>query len=116
MFTDSASFILRATVAGKNPGKGSISKRTANKAGGPLWDPKQLHKKDTFSCISYLKVKNIEDLKITVENHLGGCWFISKDLLEREMWSADHYSKEITCTMTNLSEILCKCKDTIFTV
>jgi hypothetical protein len=32
------------------------------------------------------------------------------------MWSADLFDKEIKCTMTDLSHILEKCADTIFTV
>lgn len=32
------------------------------------------------------------------------------------MWSADHFEKEIKCTMTDLSEILETSKDTIFKV
>jgi len=31
---------------------------------------------------------------------------MSKDILEREMWSSDHYDKEIKCNMTDLSEII----------
>ena len=53
---------------------------------------------------------------MTVKNHSGGSWFISKDLLARDAWSADHYDKEVKCTMTDLSEILESCQDTIFKV
>jgi hypothetical protein len=75
-----------------------------------------LQKDDIFSCISYLKIDKIEGNKITVNNHLGGSWFISKDILEKEMWSGDHFDKEIKCTMTDLSGIIESCSDTIFTV
>jgi len=68
-----------------------------------------------FSCISYLHVEKIEGSMITVKNQLGGSWFISKDLIQ-DMWSADHYDKEIKCNMTDLSEILESCSDTIFKV
>jgi hypothetical protein len=44
--------------------------------------------------------------EITVNNHKGEKWLISKDLLERDMWSADHFEREIKCTMTDLSSIL----------
>lgn len=53
---------------------------------------------------------------MTVKNHSGGSWFISKDLLARDAWSADHYDKEVKCTMTDLSEILESCQDTVFKV
>lgn len=53
---------------------------------------------------------------MTVKNHLGGSWFISKDLLVRDAWSADHFEKEVKCSMTDLSEILESCQDSIFKV
>lgn len=34
----------------------------------------------------------------------------------RDMWSADHFEQEIKCTMTDLSEILGSCGDTILKV
>ena len=103
MFVENASYILRAAVGGKESG----SKVAARKAVGvPLWDAKQMKVGQNFSCISYLRVDEIDDEKITVKNHLGGAWFISKNLLVRDMWSADHFEKEIKCTMTDLSEIL----------
>lgn len=117
MFVDSASFILRAKVGGKSSTKGdSTSKRSAVKTGPALWDIKKLAINDIFSCVSYLKVENIEGNKITVHNHLGGKWFISKDILERDMWSADHYEQEVKCSMTDLSEIIEQCSDTVFSV
>jgi hypothetical protein len=101
MFVDSASYILRATVGGKS--KGAASGRKAAKGGKPLWDPKSLAVDDIFSCISYLKVEKIDGNQITVNNHQGGSWFITKDLLTRDMWSADHFDKEVKCGMTDLS-------------
>ena len=115
MFVDSASYILRATVGGKKS-PGTSSKRKAAKSGKPLWDDKKLQVNDFFSCISYLHVSKIDGNQITVKNHLGGSWFITKDILLRDMWSADHYEKEIKCTMTDLSNILEQCADKIFKV
>jgi hypothetical protein len=114
MFVDSASFILRAAVGGK-AGKKDAG-RTGVSKGEPLWDLKQLHIGNILSCISYLKVEKIEGPKITVTNHLGGSWIMSKDLLERDSWSADHFDKEIKCNMTDLALVLQSCNDTIFTV
>lgn len=112
MFVNSASYILRAQVGGKTTtGK---DKRTTVKKGDPLWDPTKLAEKDILSCISYLKVMKVDGNHITVSNQLGGQWFISKDIIEREMWSADHFDKEIKCNMTDLSEIIEQCSDTIF--
>ena len=114
MFVDSASFILRATVGGK--GKAAAAKRKAASGGEALWDVKQLETGQNFSCISYLHVDNIEGDKITVKNHLGGAWFISKDLLVRDCWSADHFEQEVKCSMTELSGLMDCCRDTIFKV
>jgi hypothetical protein len=36
--------------------------------------------------------------------------------MEKEMWSADHFDREVKCTMTDLSEIIEACSDTVFTV
>lgn len=121
MFTEKASFILRAHVGGKATKSGGkagseAAGRKAAKSGKPLWDPKKLKEKDWFTCISYLNVTNIEGDKITVKNQLGGSWFISKDLLVRDMWSADHFDKEVKCPVTNLSEVLELCRDTVFKV
>ena len=108
MFVDTASFILRAQVGG--------SKSSSSGTKAPLWDPAQLQVTDVFSCASFVKVTAIDGNKVTVKNHLGGSWLISRDLIEREIWSADHFSQEVKCTMTDLSEILGNCKDTVFTV
>jgi hypothetical protein len=107
---------LRAAVGGTNTAKGTTGKRNAVKKGKPLWDPKKLEVDDIFSCISYLNVQKIEGNTITVKNQVGGSWIISKDLLERDMWSADHFDKEIKCTMTELSGLIEQCGDTIFKV
>ena len=115
MFVASASFMLRAAVGGKAGGKAAAG-RKAVKAGKPLWDPKKLAIDDLFSCISYVNVKKIEAGSVTVENHLGGSWLLSQDILERDMWSADHFEKEVKCTMSDLSELLQTCSDTIFKV
>ena len=118
MFVESASFILRAAVGGGGKGgKGSASKRSVgNKNAKPLWDPKKLMPDMYFSCITYLRVDKIEANQVTVINQHGGGWLISKDILVRDMWSADHFDQEIKCSMTDLSEILETCGDTIFKV
>jgi hypothetical protein len=58
-------------------------------------------------------VRNIEGKKITVENSFGATMHVSLDILEN-MHSADHYEKEVFCTMTELAEILEGASDTIF--
>ena len=41
---------------------------------------------------------------------------ISKDLLHKNCWSADHYETQMPCTMTELANILNFCRDTILKV
>jgi len=53
---------------------------------------------------------------VHVANHSGGSWIISKQLLTRDMVSADHFEKEIKCSMSELSIILQSCGDCIFRV
>ena len=115
MFVESASYILRATVGGAK-GKSKAAKRDKAKDAKPLWDLKQLETGQVFSCISYLRVDNIDSDKITVQNQLGGAWFISKDLLVRDCWSADHYKQEVKVTMTDLVSVLEAANDTIVKV
>ena len=103
LFIDSASVILRDKVGGKDA---SGSKRTAAKKGKPLWDPKKLAVKDIFSNITYLKVTKINGNLVSVQNPEGGSWIISKNLMARDMDSADHFAQEVKCTMTELSTIL----------
>lgn len=71
-----------------------------------MWNPNELQKKDIFSNITYMKVKEIIGDKVTVQNHYGGSWIISKHLMARDMDSADHFDQEIKCTMTELSTII----------
>ena len=113
MFVDSACVILRDKVGGKDlAGK----KRTTKNKGKPKWNPKKLEVSDIFSNITYLQVKKIEGNMVHVANHSGGSWIISKQLLSRDMNSADHFDKEIKCSMSELSIILQSCGDCIFKV
>jgi hypothetical protein len=104
-------YILRADT-----NDGGDSGRKAQKSGKPNWDSKKLQVGDHFSCISYLKVEKIEGNKITVKNQLGGAWIMSQNILERDSYSADHFSKEVKCNMTDLAEIIQVCHDTVFKV
>ena len=68
IFAEKVSFILRANTGGKAKGKSAAAARKAAKGLKPLWDPKSAKVGDFFTCISYLKVTNIEGDKITVKN------------------------------------------------
>lgn len=109
MFVDTTSFILRTTLGGKSSAKKKSEKK-------PMWDPKQLAINQHFSSISYLKVNKIEGNQVTVENHDGGAWLVSSDILQKDMWSADHFEREVKCSMTDLAQIIESCGDTVFKV
>lgn len=51
-----------------------------------------------------------------MQNQLGGAWIMSKDILVKSSYSADHYDREVKCSMTDLAELIEKCGDTIFKV
>ena len=82
----------------------------------PLWDIEKLATGQFFSNISYLKVANIDGDMITVINHRGSTWKVSKDILVRDMWSADHFEQTIKCNMTDLVSILESVGDTVFKI
>ena len=69
-----------------------------------------------FSCHQYMKVTKIDDTTITLEDDKGKELLIDKECLVSDSYSADHYDKEVTCNMTELSEILEGANDTIFKV
>lgn len=71
----------------------------------PLWDTKQDFMGTWFSQMAYITVKEINGPQVTVENQYGARMHFTKDILEK-MWSADHYNKEVPCTMTELAEVL----------
>jgi hypothetical protein len=41
---------------------------------------------------------------------------MSKDIIIKSAFSADHYQKEVKCTMTDLAGLIESCSDTIFKV
>ena len=112
-FTDPASYILRATMASKGLG---FDEHEDTASSEPMWDAKQLAVGQHCSCISFLRVDAIHDNKVTVQSQRGGAWHMSRDLLERDCWSADHFEREVTCSMTELANVLSKCRGTVFTV
>lgn len=114
-FVNAASFILSAAVGGK--GKGAKGKALAKvkRTEAPLWDPKKFAVNQYFSQTAYLRVDDIAGNTVTVQNSYGQNLYVSKDILEN-MYSADHFDKEIPMNMTSLAEILHTVQDHIFTV
>ena len=80
------------------------------------WAKSQLKIGDYFSCHQYMKVLQISGSTIKLENQDGRIVEIDKEVLLCDSYSADHFEKEVTCNMTELSEILKGAKDTIFKV
>jgi hypothetical protein len=113
-FVEGMSFMLSTTLGTGKSTSGSIA-RPAKRTTQPLWDPKQLAVGQHFSQAAYLCVQKIESNTITVLNSFGNHMIVSKDLLEN-MDSADHFTKEVPLSMTELVEILETAQDTIFTV
>ena len=106
-FVATASFILSAAVGGGSKGKGGKSTvaKKVKRDGKPLWDPKKFEELQWFSQTAYLKVEAIEGNKVTVVNSFGNTLYVSKDILEN-MWSGDHYEKEVPMNVTSLAELL----------
>lgn len=60
-------------------------------------------------------MKEIDGNRVTVQNSFGNDLYVSKDILEN-MYSGDHYKKEINMNMTTLAELLQSVQDHVFTV
>lgn len=63
-----------------------------------------------------MKVNKISGDTIDLINQHGESLSISKRILEKDSFSADHFKQEITCNMTELVGILESAKDSIFKV
>ena len=97
--------MLRAVVGGGGAKgkKAALLKKV--KRGKTLWDTKQFANDQFFSQTAYMNVKSIEGNQVTVENSFGGQMIVSRDIVEN-MYSADHFKKEINMNMTGLAELL----------
>lgn len=82
------------------------------------WNRAKLTIGDFFSCHQYMQVIKIADSADTVDlkNERGELVQITLGVLYNDSYSANHFEKEVSCTMTELSEVLKSAKDTIFQV
>jgi len=82
------------------------------------WNRAKLTIGDFFSCHQYMQVIKIADSTNTVDlkNERGESVQMTLGVLYNDSYSANHFEKEVSCTMTELSEILKSAKDTIFQV
>ena len=103
-FVNAASFILSAAVGAGKGGKKSVGKK-AKRTSKPLWDPKKFETKQYLSQTAYLNVTEIAGNKVTVKNSWGNTLYVSKDILEN-MFSGNHFSKQVNMNMTGLAELL----------
>ena len=81
-----------------------------------LWNPKVLGLGDFFSYTNYIRVVGFKDKLVEVEDFNGKKFYISRDIIENEMYSADHFDKEEKITQTELVEQLKNVGDKIFKV
>lgn len=79
-------------------------------------DPEQLIVGQFLSRVSYVKVKDISDASIIVENESGFSWKIAKPIVEKEMVSAHQIDEEQSMTRTEVVKRLQSAGDTIFSV
>ena len=77
---------------------------------------KKINIGEFFSCHQYMKVISIQGSTIKLRNERGRMVDIDKQVLVDDSYSADHFETEVTCNMTELSEILQSAQDTIFKV
>ena len=63
-----------------------------------------------------MQVTKISGNDIQLKTEFGKVIDIDLDCLHEDSYSADHFEKEVTCTMTELAEILQSARDTIFKV
>lgn len=63
-----------------------------------------------------MKVNKISGDTVDLINQHGESLAISKKILEKDSFSADHFKQEVTCNMTELVGILQSAKDSIFKV
>ena len=80
------------------------------------WSMSKLAKGDFFSCHQYMKVIKISGRNITLETPEGKKPEIDLGVLVADSYSADHFTQEVSCTMTELAEILQSAGDTILKV
>lgn len=71
---------------------------------------------EILSCFQYMQVTKIAGNTIHLRRDDGKVIEIEKEILVQDSYSADHFDQTVTCSMTELAEILNDAKDTIFTV
>lgn len=71
---------------------------------------------DFVSRISYCQVTKKNPNKVWVKNESGYEWGISNSVIEKEMFTAGHYSRVEKQTMTQLAETLMNARNAAFTV
>lgn len=93
-----------------------LEKKTLKVDNKPLWGGSKLQKGNWFSTSMYVRVDKINGDKVDVFNSRGHNLSMTRNILEMEMYSADHYANEEKSNMTDLAKILEEARDSIFTV
>ncbi len=84
---------------------------TEKKSDSARFSPEQY-----FSRVSYVKINEIQDDVVVVENQFGFTWKIAKQIMETEMVSACQVDEEKNVTRTEIVNKLLHAGDTIFTI
>lgn len=79
-------------------------------------DLKKIAPGEILSCFQYMKVTRIVGSSIDLRRTDGKVICIDKSILVEDSYSADHYNRTVTCSMTDLADILNSAGDTIFKV
>jgi hypothetical protein len=93
-----------------------LEKKTLKLDNKALWIGSKLQKGNWFSSSMYVRVDKIIGEKIDVYNSRGHNLSLTRNILEMEMYSADHYANEEKSNMTDLAKTLEEARDCIFSV
>lgn len=80
------------------------------------YDFSKLKEGDILSCHNYIKVIRNSPNKVMMMTDLKKEFSVEHDILNEDCYSADHFDEVVSCSMTELSDILRSAEDTIFKV
>lgn len=87
---------------------------------GQLWDHNKVEIGQILSEVQYMQVDAIKGNDVDFKTKTGAIWTLSGqsvvENLTKDAYSADHYEREVKCTMTDLARIITSNKGTIFKV
>ncbi len=102
----------------KTPKNKHLALKEGQKLGKPkrLWDPSKLAIGNMFSMTTYCQVQGFEGDVVRVKDHTGKEFIISKEILEYEMDSGNHFDLKEKMCRTKIIEVLENVKDKVFKI